>query len=332
MSRLSSVRLARAGAASSAPLYAHALSQFAVCRQPWHEYIGVLTKEDSAPYHTEPQERPAYRGRKRGREGWLFSQNVQLHYHRFPDEQLFTNLTRWRTGDTVGDLAIQQFRNAQPFDVDEKDPQGFQRPAPEVYMKLNYKNPATISRFLSRTGHMYPQDILPLNPEAVVKLRVAKSQAIRIGLYPRFGNPFWFRSQRFRPKAFQESYDPTTYSTKKTMEHFAFNWVQTDRIRQYFKALEEVHAVRRKTETGGGVTAEERQQSQFYSNDSLSIHQHRNAPSYGVGSGVEHSIKNPTVPGLMSTKGMKKKFHNLYSSTSTKRMGFPNPTLGIKKV
>jgi ribosomal protein S18 len=319
-------------AARNAPVYATAMSQFAVCRQPWSEYLNLLTKEDTQPFHTTPQEKPAYRGRKRGREGWLFSQQVQLHYHRFPDEQLFTNLTRWRMGETVGDIALQQFRNAQPFDMEDKDPQGLQRPAPDVYMKLNYKNPATISRFLTRTGHMYPQDIMPLNPEAVVKLRIAKAQAIRIGLYPRFGNPFWFRSQRFRPKAYQENYDPTTYSTKQTMEHFAYNWVQTDRIRQYFKGLEELQRSRRATASsgGGGLTSEHKQQDQFYSVDNLSMETHRNAQSYSAD--VERSIKNPTVPGLMSTKGMKKKFHNLYSSTSTKRMGFSNPTLGIKKV
>ncbi|KAG5464059.1 hypothetical protein LSCM1_00239 [Leishmania martiniquensis] len=319
-------------AARNAPIYATAMSQFAICRQPWNEYLSLLTKDDTQPFHTVPQEKPAYRGRKRGREGWLFGQQVQLHYHRFPDEQLFTNLTRWRMGDTVGDVAIQQFRNAQPFDMEDKDPQGFQRPAPDVYMKLNYKNPATISRFLTRTGHMYPQDIMPLNPEAVAKLRVAKAQAIRIGLYPRFGNPFWFRSQSFRPKAYQENYDPTTYSTKHTMEHFAYNWVQTDRIRQYFKGLEELHQSRRATasSSGGGVTSEQKQQNQLYAVDNMSIEMHRNAPSYKAD--VERSIKNPTVPGLMSTKGMKKKFHNLYSSTSTKRMGFTNPTLGIKKV
>lgn len=312
------------------PVYATALSQFAVCRQPWSAYISMLTKQDSAPYHVSPQEEPAYRGRKRGKEGWLFSQQVQLHYHKYQDEQLFTNLTRWRMGDTVGDVAIQQFRNAQPFDIEDKDPQGFQRPTPEVYMKLNYKNPATISRFLSRTGHMYPQDILPLHPEAALKLRVAKAQAVRIGLYPRFGNPFWFRSQKFRPKAYQENYDPTTYSTKKTVEHFAFNWVQLDRIRRYFKGLEELHEQRRAAGSGGGITNEERQQDQFYTREKDSINMYRHQPSYMAS--VGRSIQNPTVPGLMSTKGMKKKFHNLYSSTSTKRMGFPNPTLGIKKV
>lgn len=310
-------------------LCASALSQFAVCRQPWAAYINSLTKQDSTPYHVEAQEEPAYRGRKRGREGWLFSQKVQLHYHKYPDEQLFSNLTRWRLGDTVGDIAIQQFRNAQPFDIEDKDPQGFQRPSPEVYMKLNYKNPATISRFLSRTGHMYPQDIMPLHPEAVLKLRVAKAQAVRIGLYPRFGNPFWFRSQKFRPKAYQENYDPTTYSTKKTMEHFAYNWVQVDRIREYFRGLQEMQS-RSSRDGGGGTTSEERQQEQFYAPEKASINMFRNQPSYVES--VERSVKNPTVPGLMSTKGMKKKFHNLYASTSTKRMGFSNPTLGIKKV
>ncbi|KAH9581993.1 hypothetical protein LSM04_002164 [Trypanosoma melophagium] len=299
-------------------VYAHAMAQFAVCRQPWDEYIRLLTRQDSRPYHVAPQEEPAYRGRKRGREGWLFGQQVQLHYHRFPDED-------------GGDIALQQFRNAQPFDIEDKDPQGMQRPSPEVYMKLNYKNPATISRFLTRTGHMYPADILPLNPEAVVKLRVAKPQAIRIGLYPRFGNPFWFRSQKFRPKAYQENYDPTTYSTKHTMEHFAYNWVQTDRIRRYFKGLEEMHKGASAGARGGAaVTAEQKQQDQFYSPENQPISMHRNNTSYMAD--VERSVKNPTVPGLMSTKGMKKKFHNLYSSTSTKRMGFSNPTLGIKKV
>lgn len=315
---------------STAPLYASAMSVFATCRRPWREYIDTLTKEDSKPYHTEQHEKPAYRGRKRGREGWLFSQQVQLHYHRFPDEQLIANLTRWRMGETVGDIALQQFRNAQPFDIEEKDPQGFQRPSPDVYMKLNYKNPATISRFLTRTGHMYPQDIMPLNPEAVVKLRIAKAQAIRIGLYPRQGNPFWFRSQRYRPKAYQANYDPNTYSTKQTMEHFAYNWVQTDRIRRYFRELNDLHASSRRANLGSGITHEERQQDHYYSVDNMPAPMHRDNVSYSAD--IERSIKNPTVPGLMSTKGMKKKFHNLYSSTSTKRMGFSNPTLGIKKV
>lgn len=318
-------------ALSSSPLYAAAMSQFSVCQQPWSSYIRWITKKDTTPYAVDPQEMPAYRGRKRGREGWLFSQQVQLHYHKYPDEALFSNLTRWRVGDTVGDVAMQQFRNAQPFDVEDKDPQGFNRPSPEVYMKLNYKNPATISRFLSRTGHMYPQDIMPLHPEATLRLRVAKSQAVRIGLYPRFGNPFWFRSQKFRPKVYQENYDPTTYSTKKTMEHFAYNWVQLDRIRQYFKGLQELQEKQQRTSgSGGGGTYEQRQQNHFYAHDKDSITLHRNQPSYTEQ--VERSIKHPTVPGLMSTKGMKKKFHNLYSSTSTKRMGFSNPTLGIKKV
>ncbi|EPY29806.1 hypothetical protein AGDE_09805 [Angomonas deanei] len=229
-------------------------------------------------------------------------------------------------GDTVGDIALQQFRNAQPFQLEPSDPEGRQRPEPEVYMKLNYKNPATLSRFLTRTGHMYPQDILPLHPEAVSKLRVAKAQAIRLGLYPRFGNPFWFRSQRYRPRAYQENYDPTTYSTKHTMEHFAYNWVQTDRIKQYFQSLEALQEGRQVT---AGGTAESRQQTNYYSPERMPMTMHRDVPGYTAN--VEHSVKNPTVPGLMSTKGMKKKFHNLYSSTSTKRMGFSNPTLGIKK-
>jgi len=305
------------------------LSQFSACRQPWNEYIQQLTKEDRFAYHVEPQEQPAYRGRKRGREGWLFGQQVQLHYRKFPDERIISNLQRWRLGETIGDVALQQFRGAQPFDIEDRDPQGFEKPAPEVYMKLNYKNPATFSRFLTRTGHMYAADILPLHPEAVRKLRIAKSQAVTLGLYPRFGNPFWFRSQKFRPKAYQDNYDPMTYSTKQTMEHFAFNWVQTNRIRQYFEALKEAN----KPKGGqGGATVEQRQQDHNFSPENLPLVMHRNNAGYAPPQGLENSVKNPTVPGLMSTAGMKKKFHNLYSSTSSKRMGFSNPTLGIKKV
>jgi hypothetical protein len=174
---------------------------------------------------------------------------------------------------------------------------------------------------------MYPQDILPIHPEAVQLLRIAHKQAMRIGLYPKFGNPFWFRSQKFRPKAYQENCDPTTYDTKKTVEHFAFNFVQTDRIRQYFKSFAEAHKA---APTQGGATAEHRQQGNFYTDDNLPLAMHRDHVDYHAK--VEFSIKNPTVPGLMSTQGMKKKFHNLYSATSKKRMGFSNPVLGIKKV
>ncbi len=195
-------------------------------------------------------------------------------------------------------------------------------------MKINYKNPATISRFLTRTGHMYAADILPLNPEAVKKLRTAKSQAILLGLYPRFGNPFWHRSQKFRPKPYQDNYDPMTYSTKQTMEHFAFNWVQRDRIKKYFQSLQDAN----KSKGGqGAATVEQRQQDQAFSIGNKSIAKHRGNAGYQM-DGVENSQKNPTVPGLMNTAGMKKKFHNLYSSTSTKRMGFSNPVLGIKKI
>lgn len=308
--------------------FASAMAQFSACRQPWSEYINTLAKADTSPLHVEPQDHPAYRGRLRGREGWLFGQQVQLHYRKFPDEKIFTNLQRWRVGETVGDIALQQFRGAQPFDIEDKDPQGFEKPSAETYMKLNYKNPATISRFLTRTGHMYAADILPLNPEAVKKLRTAKAQAILLGLYPRFGNPFWHRSQKFRPKPYQDNYDPMTFSTKQTMEHFAFNWVQRDRIKKYFQSLQDAS----KSKGGqGAATVEQRQQDQAYSLGNQSIAKHRGNAGYQK-DGVENSQKNPTVPGLMSTAGMKKKFHNLYSSTSTKRMGFSNPVLGIKKI
>ncbi|CUG93241.1 Hypothetical protein, putative [Bodo saltans] len=311
----------------SAP-YASAMAQFSACRQPWSEYIDTLAKADTTPLHVEPQEHPAYRGRLRGREGWLFSQQVQLHYRKFPDERIFANLQRWRVGETVGDISLQQFRNVQPFDIEDKDPQGFEKPSAETYMKLNYKNPATISRFLTRTGHFYPADILPLNPEAVAKLRIAKAQAMILGLYPKFGNPFWQRSQKFRPKAHQDNYDPMTFSTKQTMEHFAYNWVQRDRIKKYFKSLADVN----KGKGGqGAATVEQRHQDHTFSPENKPLAMHRNNAGYMM-AGIENSQKTPTVPGLMNTAGMKKKFHNLYSSTSRKRMGFTNPVLGIKKV
>jgi ribosomal protein S18 len=310
---------------NNANIYATALSQFAVCRQPWNEYINLLSRQDTTPYHTTLHDKPAYRGRKKGRESWIFPSQVQLHYRLFPDEHIFTNLTRWRQGDTIGDVALQQFRGAQPFDLEEKDPQGRNRPLPETYMKLNYKNPAVLSRFLTKTGHLYPADILPMNPEGLKKLRNGKLSAIRIGLYPRQGNPFWKRSQKYRPKPFQESYDPTTYDTKKTVEHFAYNWAQTERIRTYFASLSAM-----KKDKSSASTIESKQQDHFYARDRDPIFLKRMENSYS--SPVEKSGKITTVPGLMSTKGMKKKFHNLYSSTSTKRMGFPNPVYGIKKI
>ena len=311
---------------SNANIYATALSQFAICRQPWNEYINLLSRQDTTPYHTQLHDKPAYRGRKKGRESWVFPSQVQLHYRLFPDEHIFTNLTRWRQGDTIGDIALQQFRAAQPFDLEDKDSQGFKRPLPETYMKLNYKNPATISRYLTKTGHMYTADILPMHPEALKRLRIAKQMAVRIGLYPTLGNPFWQRSQKFRPKPFQESYDPATYDTKKTVEHFVYNWSQTERIRKYFAALSSM----KKDKKGTASTVESRQQENFYSVEKEPIDMRRMENSYTAK--IEKSEKNTTVPGLMSTKGMKKKFHNLYSSTSTKRMGFPNPVLGIKKI
>src|SRR5687767_11696951 len=102
--------LIRGGAGSS--IHAKTVAQFSVCRQPWNDYINLLSKQDSQPYPTEAHPQPMYRGRKRGMEEWNTKGGVQLHFKRFPDEDLFTNLTRWRYGDMVGDVAIQQFRSA----------------------------------------------------------------------------------------------------------------------------------------------------------------------------------------------------------------------------
>lgn len=300
-----------------------AMAQFSVCRQPWNEYIKLLSKEDSAPFHAEKGEKPAYRGYKRGREGWLFSQQVQLHYHMYPDEAVFANLTRWRHGDTVGDVGLQQFRSTQPFDLMLDDEQGFKKPEPEVYMKLNYKNPATFSRFLTRTGHEYPQDIMPLNPEAIKMIRKAKERAVVIGIYPRFGNPFWFRSQQHRPKPYKDAYDPMDRRTKSVVEQFAFNWLQNYRVKKYFRGLETMNKAKRSV----SGTAESRMDAGY------NFKEHRVPEVILDDKDVQFSDKNVTVPGLMSLQGLRRRSHGLYSfEAKGKRMGFNNPVRGMKKI
>jgi len=302
----------------SSGVYGKTLAQFAVCRQPWNEYIQYITREDSQPFAAPLTDKPAYRGRKRGKEGWTFNQKTQLHYHMYPDERIFANLSRWREGDTIGDVAIQQFRSTQPFDIAFKDPAGDNAVDRETYMKLNYKNPATLSKYLTRTGAFYPQSIRPMAPDAFIKLRSAKSIARQIGLYPRFGNPFWHRSQQFRPRANKDTYDPLSGSTKDVMEQFAHTWLQTNRVKQYFQNLQP--AVRSSRHRQDGSPDDGR--------DNLRV----NDLDYRAADDTPFSSKNPTVPGLMSVSGLKKKMHNMYSGSTKKRMGFPNPVFGIRKM
>ena len=217
--------------------------------KPWNEYLRYLPRQDSEPISAPLNPKPMYRGRKIGKEGWLFHERVQLHYRRYPDEALISNASRWRYGDTIGDVDLQRFKNAQPHILDREDDQGFKTPPPEVYMKLNYKNPAVLSRFLTRTGHYYPQDVLPLNPEAVRMHRTALHHARAIGLYPKFGNPYWYRVQQHRPKLVESMYDPIHSSIKDTTQHFAFNWLQLHRIKTYFAQAQQRQGSTRQQQT-----------------------------------------------------------------------------------
>lgn len=307
------------GSAGATGAVGAAVAQFAVCRQPWNEYIQLLAKQDSEPFHAAMNPKPMYRGRKRGFEEWNTGSPVQLHFRRFPDEHVIGNLTRWRQGDLVGDLALQQFKNAQPHIIDQADEDGQNRPDPETFMKLNYKNPATIGRFLTRSGHFYPQDILPLNVLAAKKLRQARRHAFIIGLFPRTGNPFWFRSQVHRPKPYRGDYDPVRASTKQTMEHFCFNWLQTHRIKSYFQGIEQ----RRRNAATNRSNAETIMQSGIETEGPDALSYDENPTRYSP-PGIAYSPKVSTVPGLMSLTGLQRPM-SLYSSSSSRRMGIVNP-------
>lgn len=308
-------------------VYSAAMSQFSSCRQPWNSYIKMLTREDSQPFAAPLYDKPAYRGRKNGRESWVFNAQSQMHYHMYSDERIFANLTRWRQGDTVGNLAIQQFRSTQPFDIENKDPHGHNTVDAETYAKLNYKNPLTFSRFLTRTGSMYPNDVLPLTPEAILKVRRAKLSATRLGLYPRAGNPFWHRTQQFRPKPNDDTYDPLSHKTKAVMEQFAFNWLQTDRVRTYFRELETAaNSATKSSASSGGAAPNGVSYKGLYSTHRI----HYDGDPIYTNDATPFSVKNPTVPGLMSTTGMKRKLF-MYSGGTKKRMGFTNPLFGLRK-
>lgn len=324
-----------AAALPSGSLFAHSTELFSSCRKPWSEYLDALPKADAQSYAMPDVtgNRPMYRGRKFGREGNLMGESVQLHYRRYPDEGIYKNLNRWLHGDVVEDVQLQQFRNVQPFNLERPDPNGFETPSPEIYMKLNYKNPAVLSRFLTRTGHYYPMDVYPLNPYACLLLRTSLYRARLLGLYPRAGNPFWHRVQKDRPAPVAKAvaaggsapYDPTFSTVKQTVEQFCFNWLQTRRIQQYFERVnasldhsDVVKAERLKRLTRGNDV------SGYDATDSVDRY-------FYDAKGVAFSEKVSTVPGLMSTQGLKKS-RNLYSKSSKRRMGYPNPLTTTKRI
>lgn len=291
------------------------MSQFLACRQPWNEYIDHVTRQDAEPFPAKLNPAPMYRGRHRGREGWLFKEAVQLHYRRYPDEHIFTNLQRWRQGDLVDDIALQQFRGAQPHLLDDPDPQGFKNPPPEAYMKLNYKNAMMLSKYVSRTGHFYPEHVLRISPEAFALLRGGLHRARLLGLYPKTGNPFWHRLQSERPRVYDGEYNPLKARVRGSMEQFSYNWLQTYRIKRYFS--------QRKGEAARRSSTEHQQQELYYQSRT------EMPTSEYAQDDVPYSPKVSTVPGTISTKGLRKNPH-LYSKMSKRRMGFPNP-LGTTK-
>jgi len=297
------------------------MSEFASCRRPWNEYITLLTRADTTPYATEKPEYPKYRGDFVGKEGLLMKEAVHLHYSQFPDERMFSSLNRWRQGDAVGDIAWQQFRSAQPHPLaDHNDPDGFSVPEPEEYLKLNYKNPKVFCKYLTRAGTYYPRDVLKLSPEAHRKLQNARVQARTLGLFPKNGNPFWHRLQKNKPKVYQMQYDPIGASTKSTMEQFCFHWLQTDRIQRYFQQRE-------KERQEGGQRLSLRPMTAMMSSgyESRSREERMDVekqPRGGlVRQGQETSTKDSQVPGLMSTKGLRRNPF-LYARTTKRRTGF----------
>jgi hypothetical protein len=304
--------------AGGGALTAGAMDQFVTARQPWNAYIAQATREDAEPYPTKLNPAPMYRGADRGMEGWLFKESVQLHYRRYPDEHILANMGRWRAGDTVDDIAMQQFRGAQPFVLDVEDELGFKSPTPETYFKLNWKNPATFSKHLTRTGQFYPMHVNRINPEATVMVRRAAGIARFLGVYPQYGNPFWHRTQSDRPKAYQGEYDPTRAGVKQTVENFAYNWLQTYRVRKMFQ----------KAGQSGFDSRGAAERSQMGNLD-----QDKSKPSayYEPTGTIENSPANATVPGLMSLRGLRRN-PNLYPKASKRRMGYRNAVGSTKRL
>lgn len=325
----------RQGGVVSGSVMGNAAALFSAERMPWSQYVATAGgKPDAASFDIPAQPKPMYRGAARGREGYYMKENTQLHYRRYPDESIYHNLHRWLRGATVQDLNLQQFKNAQPFSIERPNEEGWDTPDRETYMKLNYKNPAVLSRFLTRTGHYYPQDVLPLNPVAIVGLKSALRSARILGLYPRTGNPFWQRTQKYRPQATQGDYNPASAAMKETMEHYCYNTLQVHRLKQYFQQLENnmQQAAMVTSSASMGSAGKGSRGAKAKGNDVGYTGKEIRFRAPGVdytNANTPFSEKVTTVPGLLSTQGLRKSF-NLYSKTSKRRMGVENPG-NIKK-
>ena len=296
--------------------FADAMAQFASCRKPWSDYIATVTKHDSEAYDAPLNPKPMYRGRKEGKTGWLMNERVQLHYKRFPDEKVIARLSDWHRGLTAGDLEMQQFRGAQPFILNNKDELGEEMPDKETYMKLNYKNPRVLGRFLTRTGHFYPRDILPMNGEAFQKLRFGVRRAQTIGLWPKYGNPFWFRSLKERPQPHKAAYDPLRAQTKQSVEQFSAHWLQTNKIKLYFATLEQ-----QKQSSGARIfqgNAEQKTMAGYESELGI-LSRLPGTLTQGMAD-TPLSEKITTLPGPTSLQGLQKN-KRLYQQTSLLRYG-----------
>ena len=303
--------------------YLDFLPEFAVHNRPWHEYLSFLGRQDSKPYHASPLEAPMYRGRKKGQEGWIAGETVQLHYNRFPDEHLFCSLNRWRTGELTGDIGLQQFRNAQPHPLMEKDEHSFATPDAEEYMKLNYKNPKVYCKYLTRAGTFYPRDTLKISPEAHNRLQQAVVQAKTLGLFPKFGNPFWHRLQANKPKPYMAEYRPDHASTKQTMEQFCFHWLQAQRIKSYFQEKEKERKSKELTTTR---PSQRMMDDGYWVRPNILRRKEENLPSNPLTVSEQSYIaktKETMVPGFMSVAGLRKNPF-LWASDKKKHIGFRN--------
>ena len=301
--------------------YAEHTAIFAACQKPWNDYFQHLSKHDATPFTTKKFEAPMYRGMDEGSRGWTMGESVQLHYSKFPDEHIFSSLHRWRTGELAGNVSFQQFRCAQPPALMDKDQLHFAIPEDEVYMKLNYKNPKVFCKYLTRAGTYYPRDVLRLSPEAHKRLQQAVTQAKTLGLFPKYGNPFWHRLQTNKKAANLADYVSHQAQTKQTLEKFCFHWLQTYRIKSYFDGIERSRQDSKLVQT----RPSERMMADGYETPTFSSRaKPENHPREGL-LGSEHrditgDASMSTVPGLMSAAGLRRNPF-LYASDKKQRIG-----------
>ncbi|KNH01404.1 30S ribosomal protein S18 [Perkinsela sp. CCAP 1560/4] len=309
--------------------YSESISLFSACEKPWNNYLRTLSKHDATPYTTQKLEAPMYRGMDEGRKGWLMGESVHLHYSKFPDEHLFSSLHRWRTGELAGNISFQQFRCAQPPPLLEKDQLSFAIPEDEVYMKLNYKNPKVFCKYLTRAGTFYSRDVLRLSPEAHNRLQKAVVMAKTLGLFPKYGNPFWHRLQEKKTPANLADYVAEHAKTKQTLEKFCFHWLQTYRIKSYFDRKEKA----RKESMIVQARPSQRMMDDGYETMNFSSRSKpENRPHDNLLGTEQRDITGDAalsaVPGLMSAAGLRRNPF-LYPSDKLQRIG--NPKTSRKK-